>query len=129
MAMALQLIDLPRLKEDAAIRRRYFETPATPHIVLDGLLRDDRLRELGFDEELRQVRGRTDLGRFDYINQVTETTVGQEGLPPIARRIVEELHSPEWIRFVEELTGIRGLRADPDLANGGVFFLRPGGFM
>jgi hypothetical protein len=115
------------VEEQTPNQRRYFEQPGVPHIVLDDLL-DERALD-GLDEELHTVLHSPGLGRYEYVNQNTESSIGVSGLPPISRAIIEELHSKPFVTYLTGMTRIAGLVPDPDLANGGIFVLRPGGFM
>src|SRR5204863_327459 len=40
--------------------------------------------------------------------------------PPFIGRLVDDLNAPEFVAWLSELTGIRGLVADPDLDGGGL---------
>lgn len=122
-------LDWERLHQLGPALRAGYGSTAAPHAVIDGLLDAAAVDALGLDADLDAVvrGGRT--GRYSYVNQSTESTVGADDLPASVRAIIDDLHSDRWVAYVEEITGIRGLVPDPELANGGVFLLRPGGFM
>lgn len=111
-----------------SLRAGYLASEA-PHAVIDGLLDAAAVDALGLDDDLRAVLASDRLGRYEYVNQSTESTVGARDLPPSVRAIIDALHGPRFVAWLAALTGIPGLRPDPDLGNGGVFVLRPGGFM
>jgi hypothetical protein len=50
-------------------------------------------------------------------------------MPPAARQLVGQFNSGAMISFLEELTGITGLVADPHLGGGGLHRIEPGGFL
>lgn len=50
-------------------------------------------------------------------------------MPPLARQLVGQFGSGAMISFLEELTGITGLVADPHLGGGGLHRIDPGGFL
>src|SRR5439155_1063665 len=49
--------------------------------------------------------------------------------PPFIGRLVDDLNAPEFVAWLSELTGIRGLVADPDLDGGGLHQTERGGFL
>jgi hypothetical protein len=66
----------------------------------------------------------TDDGRTLKLTQNDEAV-----MPPLARQLVGQFNSGAMITFLEELTGIQGLVADPHLAGGGMHRIEPGGFL
>lgn len=60
---------------------------------------------------------------------------GKLGLPheaefsPLIRAVLWEMNSGPFLRFLESLTGIRGLIGDPRLQGGGVHQILPGGYL
>src|SRR5439155_17751761 len=49
--------------------------------------------------------------------------------PPFIGRLVDDLNAPEFVAWLSELTGIRGLVADPDLDGGGLHQTERAGFL
>jgi Rps23 Pro-64 3,4-dihydroxylase Tpa1-like proline 4-hydroxylase len=123
------VLDWARLDGMADALRADYQGSEAPHAVIDGLLDAAAVDGLGLDDDLRAVLRSDALGRYEYVNQSTESTVGPGALPPAVRAIVDALHGPRFVAWLSALTGIPGLLPDPDLGNGGVFLLRPGGFM
>jgi hypothetical protein len=114
------------LQED---KRRFRADPQAPHVVLDGFLDEAWLSESNLPEELRQLALSGTLDEFRYFNTRSSATTGFEQLPPAGRQIIEALHSPPFLAYLSELTGIPNLVADVELANGGVHFMGPGGYV
>jgi Rps23 Pro-64 3,4-dihydroxylase Tpa1-like proline 4-hydroxylase len=52
-----------------------------------------------------------------------------EIFPKFLAMLVHELNSGPVVSFLEELTGIRGLLADPHLSGGGLHYMAPGGYL
>ena len=48
---------------------------------------------------------------------------------PVTRSVIHELNGQRFIKFLEEVTGITGLIADPYLQGGGLHQIRRGGFL
>lgn len=128
-ASSPEVLDWATLDARADLWRDAYHRSEAPHAIIDGLLDDAAVTRLGLDEDLRAVLGSPRLGRYDYVNQSTESTVGVDELPRSVRAIVDALHAPRFVAWLGALTGVAGLLPDPALANGGVFVLRPGGFM
>jgi 2OG-Fe(II) oxygenase superfamily len=62
----------------------------------------------------------------------TKTSLGmpkRELFPPALGAVTDELNSPEFARWVSELTGIPNLMADPTLEGGGLHQSGPGGYL
>ncbi|MEL7118223.1 MAG: 2OG-Fe(II) oxygenase [Bacteroidota bacterium] len=50
-------------------------------------------------------------------------------IPPFLQEVIKELNSDEFVAALSELTGIPGLKADPDLEGGGLHQSQRGGFL
>lgn len=98
-----------------------------PHVVLDGFLDDDLAARLaaGFPatDDARWVRYQ-DHGRTEKL------ALADEGaMPPLFQQVLWALNSGVVIRFLEALTGIGGLVADPHLVGGGLHRIEAGGYL
>ncbi len=98
-----------------------------PHVVLDDFLPLEIASACaeefpGVDDIAWDLY--TDNGRTLKL-----TTDNEALMPPIARQLVGQFNSGAMIRFLEELTGITGLVADPYLGGGGLHRIEPGGFL
>jgi 2OG-Fe(II) oxygenase superfamily len=50
-------------------------------------------------------------------------------LSPLQTRIIEELNSERFVRYLESVTGLKPLQSDPTLFGGGVHEIMPGGYL
>jgi len=119
---------LARVDEDAA---RYASAAPFPSIVIDDFLRPDALQramaEFPRPEAIQDWRQLTDddkagrpavRGKLGYSNELE--------FGPTLRELVYELNSGIFLRYLERLTGIRGLIADAHLRGGGLHQYLPG---
>lgn len=108
------------------LRERYQGGKPFPHLVVDNFIpleRAQRLREV-FPSELDQ--------NWISYKTVTDQKLGSRNpleIPLELRQILNDLASVEVIAFLEEVTGINGLLADPWLRGGGLHQTSPGGFL
>ena len=66
---------------------------------------------------------------YHHYNQRKMAITQLEGMGPNNRRLVEALQSEAFVRFVEEITGLEGLIADPHLDGAGMHKTLPGGHL
>lgn len=97
-----------------------------PHIVIDNFLYPDVAQ--------RCLDAFPELGSQKWINytHVNERKFGQSdraAMGPDIGAVIDALNEPRFLRFVEELTGIEGLIADPSLMGGGLHQSGPGGYL
>jgi hypothetical protein len=98
-----------------------------PHIVIDDFLPLDVLREC-----IREFPTPdsipwtlyTDAGNTRKLAVQDETLMG-----PLTRQLLGQLNSSTFVQFLETLTGITGLVADPHLLGGGLHQIEAGGFL
>ncbi len=135
--MEQPVIDYGRLfdgVEDMA--RQFREAEPFPHIVIDDFLPPafvDRLNAQWPDVAAKKKAGSTHIPVI--LEDGSEAQLGKEWLsrerlvPFIFRRLYWELNHYPFVAFLEQLTGIGGLLADPHLLGGGVHNIRPGGYL
>lgn len=87
-----------------------------PHIVIDGFLSPETVRAIN-------AQWPTDWRRED--GKFNRKWSRQHGLPPAAQAVADSI-DPRWL---EEITGIAGLIADPDLFGAGLHCIPPTGFL
>jgi Rps23 Pro-64 3,4-dihydroxylase Tpa1-like proline 4-hydroxylase len=95
------------------------------HVVIDGLLPVDVAERVR--EEFEQAHD-----SWDYYNHYNERKLAittLDGMGPTSRAVVEEFQSDEFIRFIENVTGLEGLISDPHLDGAGMHLTRPGGHL
>lgn len=111
---------LPRLA------KQYAENQPLPHIFLPGLL-DERVAVAVADEFPA-----ADSNAWIQYKHHNENKLGlsKRGLFSTGLgQVADELNSPEFVRWLSELTGIPGLMADPSLEGGGLHQSSRGGFL
>lgn len=109
----------------ASLHAAYVGADPFPHVVIDELLDAGRLRALlpGFPDVTGRRFFDRDQERFKY--QLGPQDIGHDGLAAL----LAGLNGPAFLAFLEELTGITGLVADPDHLGGGLHETRTGGHL
>jgi hypothetical protein len=107
--------------------REYQTATPFPHVVLDDFLPVDVT--LACADEFP---GPSEVP-WDLYTDEGKTrklaTEKEEAMPPLIRQVVQQFNSGPMVRFLETLTGITGLVADPHLVGGGMHRIEPGGFL
>lgn len=109
----------------ASLHAGYGRAEPFPHVVIDELIDADKLRALlpGFPDVTGRRFFDRDQERFKY--QIGPEEIEHAGL----RGLLAELNRPAFLAFLEALTGIEGLVADPDYLGGGLHETRAGGHL
>ncbi len=97
-----------------------------PHVVLDELL------AAPVAERMRREFPSVAEGEWIQYRHVNERKYGRRdraSFGPSLGAAVDELSSPRFVSFLERLTGIEGLLADPSLEGGGLHQSERGGFL
>ena len=96
-----------------------------PHIVVDDFLDADVLRKVAANYP--PLEGKAffdrDQERFKFQFHADEVPSG------LTRNLLAELNGRAFLGFIEEMTGIEGLIADPYLSGGGLHLTRRGGHL
>ena len=102
----------------------YREASPYPHIVIDNFFPSDVLEEV-----LTEFPGNSNeiWKRFKDARHTKLLSKGDVSLSPSIRHVLAQLRSGEFISFLEALTGVKGVVADPH--NGGCHQTNPGGFL
>jgi Rps23 Pro-64 3,4-dihydroxylase Tpa1-like proline 4-hydroxylase len=99
-----------------------------PHVVIDDFLRAEAARELA-----RVFPGPDDPVAWDhYAAPGLEVKLGcnnENHLPQPLQAALRDLNSPPFLQFLEAMTGIGQLLADPYLAGGGIHLTRRDGHL
>jgi hypothetical protein len=103
-------------------RASYLAAAPWPHLVVDGLwdpttLAQAEAQEIGPASALRPFRSR-------HLAKAESTEVAG----PAAQAIMDGLDAPEFVAFLESLTGVNGLILDPTRLFGGIHAAAAGGF-
>ena len=121
------LLDIESLLDLARARApEYRAAKPFPHIVLDDFLPEAVIEECisEFPSPGGDLTFWGDEGRSHKFGTNDERDMG-----PTTRQVVAQLNGGVMVRFLEELTGIRGLVSDPHLVGGGIHLLGEGGFL
>ncbi len=111
---------LPRLVDE------YRKAEPFPFTAIDDFLENDAATEA-----MRAFPRIEDDGWIHYVH-VNEKKHGlnkMDRLPPYLRTVIEDLNSDRFVRWLEKLTGIKGLHADTMLEGGGLHQSQRGGFL
>ena len=106
---------------------QYQSAAPFPHTVIDGLIPDDVAK--GILEEFPPLDDEAwfrirDYGKTDKLGIFDPALMG-----PLTRHMFNEFNAGPMIRFIERLTGIKGLVADPHLVGGGLHVAMPNGYL
>lgn len=108
-----------------ALAERYQAAEPFPHIVLDDFLPVDFLRSL-----LSEFPDSTGKTYFDRDQERLKFQYPPRDIPGRRmRNLVTELNSPAMLRFLQAMTGIKGLIADPYYLGGGLHETKSGGHL
>lgn len=103
----------------------YLNATPFPHIVIDGAFDGERVAQVASEvgrvtaqplADCYAQRRKSALNRPDQMGAATAD-------------LIAEMGAPRFIQYLERMTGIAGLRADPDLFGGGVHSIGRGGFL
>jgi len=119
-------LDFDRLSQLARQHRADFESAAPfPHVVLDDFLpieiADPVVAEFANHE--------SDWAHYHHYNQRKLAITQLDGMGPRTRALVEALQSEDFVHFIEQVTGLEGLFADPHLDGAGMHKTLPGGHL
>lgn len=127
------MLDIDALRRDVdRLRAEYRNAQPFPHIVIDEFARDEVARAAA--EEFRGLAGRhgaTDGAWLPYVHvnehKYANTSTATWG--PTLQGVLDALHSPDFVGFVESLSGIHDLECDETLEGGGLHVTRRGGHL
>lgn len=111
---------LPELKE------RYRNEQPFPSIVLDNFLVPSAL-----DKALANFPNADSeqWTKYHHFNEKKQAQTKRELIPAASLRIIDELNSAGFVKFISEMTGIPALMPDPSLEGGGLHQSKRGGFL
>jgi Rps23 Pro-64 3,4-dihydroxylase Tpa1-like proline 4-hydroxylase len=108
------------------IKEEFDNNTPFAHISIKGLFQENILRAAR--EEISQTRGVK--GRYSDHNQIKQLIEGNAlvtSSPPNIRKVFTALNSPEFVKFLQELSSIENLYADDTFRGGGIHHIPPGG--
>ncbi|WP_294272787.1 2OG-Fe(II) oxygenase [uncultured Sphingomonas sp.] len=107
------------------LSEQYASASPFPHIVLDDFFEPDRAAAAAAEIKERTV----DMSAEFYGQHLKGGQRDLSKMGPVTASLIREMGAPGFIAWLQDLTGIGGLRADPDLFGGGVHQIRRGGFL
>jgi len=106
---------------------QFQEIKPFPYLVVDNYFDNEVL------EEIASVFPKEDEIEYYKYNSPLEYKLAADDITkfpePIARFFQEVLNGPEFLRYLEKVTGIEGLIPDPYLRGAGLYVAPPGGFI
>ena len=122
----MKILDYARLDTEVAASRSAFAAGSVfPYIVLDDFLSPDAANAL-----LEEFGERNEnWTAYNHYNERKAGLTHMELMGPQTREIVQELSSKRFLGWMEQVSGITGLLADPDLDGGGLHSIKRGGFL
>ena len=122
-----QGVDLDRLEQDvASLRATYASARPYPHIVIDNFLQPEVAKAAM--EEFPPLDP-DQWNNYLHVNERKFSNTEPDTWGPTLQGVLDELHSPRFVRFVSDLIGIDALVADPSLEGGGLHQSTTGGFL
>jgi Rps23 Pro-64 3,4-dihydroxylase Tpa1-like proline 4-hydroxylase len=107
-------------------RDEYRGASPFPHVAIDKFLEPDILRRVA-DEFVAMDRASWHSTANPLERKLSNEHEAAFG--PVTRRVFSALNSSEFLTFLEQLTGIEGLIADPHLRGGGLHEIKRGGLL
>jgi len=96
-----------------------------PHIVIDDAFPEAMLLEVAREVDALEVPCEREFYGTSRKHRLSDL----DAMPPATRALVEQLQGAEFLRWLEGVSGIEGLVADPGLEGGGVHRVASGGFL
>lgn len=123
--LGTSLLRLPS-PEEAGLAQAFEAGEPFPNIVLDNVL------AVG-PEDIEQSFPDAEWPHWHAFQEHYQQNKRQgsaiETFPPLLKQIVQELSEPKFLRFLEQVTGIRALLVDPYLNGAGLHYSGPGGVL
>ncbi len=106
---------------------RYQQANPYPHIVLGDFLDPSMLDKC--IEDFNRLNATDGWINYTHYNEKKTGLNKLDLLPDAIRDTINELNSPEFLRFLSALTGIDNLQKDDHLEGGGIHQSKRGGFL
>lgn len=113
-------------KKAQSLRREYRGASPFPHVVIDGFFDSACLHKVA-----REFPA-PDKVKWRHYHKPTEEKFACEKTEYFGKNtasLLQELNGPKFIRFLENLSGIQGLAADPSFRGGGMHQIVSGGYL
>lgn len=106
-----------------ALHRAFQQAGPFRYVVMDGFLDRAVARDLAAEFPVLSDT------RWKHREHLHSKKLTLDRLSPTGRVVVEALHSPEMLDWLEVVTGLRDLTGDPSLFGGGLHCVPRGGFL
>ncbi len=111
-----------------SLRAKYSTALPWPHVVIDDFMPPEVL------DEVREEALTVDIGKryakfLDRKTDHNKFAFKPDVVGPATAQLVNFLNSGPFISYLEKMTGIPGLLADPSYFGGGLHKIMPGGFL
>ncbi|MDX1477127.1 MAG: 2OG-Fe(II) oxygenase [Saprospiraceae bacterium] len=121
------MIDMHRLQQRLpGLREAYRQARPFAHVIVDDFCSESALRQVS--AAFPSIGDPHWIHYFHY-NEKKHGLNKLDALPQPARALIEEMHSPDFVGFLSDLTGFDALKCDPDLEGGGLHQSERGGFL
>lgn len=122
-----RVLDIDHLEQNLErMRAEYQSASPYPHIVIDDFLEPTAIKFA--IEEFPPLEPER-WNNYLHVNERKFSNTDPNTWGPTLRRILEELNSPRFVRFVGNLLGVENLIPDPSLEGGGLHQSERGGFL
>jgi len=118
--------DAPRLSKDVLASEFSAATPF-PHIVVDNFI--DPVACQAMLDEFDGVDRDGSWGHYVHYNERKLGLTKFDRMAPATQRVIRELSSDRFVAWLESVTGLKDLLADPDLDGGGLHKIERDGFL
>ncbi|MGH8104751.1 MAG: 2OG-Fe(II) oxygenase [Arenimonas sp.] len=123
------IFDLDKLNQTAKdCRENYSNAAPYPHVVIDNFLTEESARQI-----LENFPGSKDGIHWDQYGyegyEIKIATSREEQFPALIKNALHDLNSGPFICFLQELTGIEHLFADPHMLGGGLHLVGRDGLL
>jgi hypothetical protein len=123
----LPLLNMDQLELNVErLHAQYDAAAPYPHIVIDDFLEPEAIKAAISEFPPLHPEQWTN---YLHVNERKFSNTDPSTWGPTLRRILEELNSPRFVRFIGELLGVDDLIADPSLEGGGLHQSTRGGFL
>jgi Rps23 Pro-64 3,4-dihydroxylase Tpa1-like proline 4-hydroxylase len=102
---------------------KYLNAKPYPHIVLDDVFNSSILDEILSEFEVAETEWQSFDTKYEKKLQMNK----EENFGDYSKAFIHHLNSAPFLRFLENLTGIKGLLPDPYLTGGGFHKIPKGG--
>ena len=113
-------------KEILTLHKEYLSAAPFPHIAIDNFL--EKSFAVRLEDECREAN--TNVNVSNDFTQKGKLALNDWALmPPLMEKTCGFFNSGRFVTIVEQITGIKGLIADPHLEGGGLHRTERGGFL